>query len=168
MDRAVWQERSYSSLKTYGIPAVITRSCNNYGPFQNPEKFLPKCIINALENKPIPVYGDGSNVREWIHVLDHCTAIIRIMFYGKPGEIYNIGTGEEISNLALAKKVIKYTGKREDLIRFTDDRPAHDLRYALNSFKIRNHTKWNSKYSLEEGLKETIKWYENNRQWWKP
>lgn len=152
--------------KTYGLPAIITRCCNNYGPYQNPEKLIPKCITNALKDKTIPVYGDGRNVREWIHVLDHSIGIIRVLFYGKPGEIYNIGTNEEVSNIDLVRAILKALGKPEGLIRMVNDRPGHDKRYALNSYKIRNNLNWSNKYKFEAGLKETIKWYEENNAWW--
>ncbi len=156
-----------SFVKTHGMPAVITRSCNNYGPCQNSEKFIPKCIINALEDKPVPIYGDGMSKREWINVIDHCIGIIRVMFYGKPGEIYNIGSGEEVSNIDIAKRILNIMGKPENAIEKIDDRSGHDRRYALNSYKIRNNLSWSSKYSLDEGLKETGKWYKENKEWWK-
>lgn len=149
-------------FKTYGMPVVITRCCNNYGPHQHIEKLIPTCIKNAFNDQPIPIYGDGSNVREWIHVLDHCIAIIRTIFYGKPGEIYNIGSGEEISNLEIAKKVLRLLNKPEDQIQLISDRPAQDKRYALNCYKIRNNLNWSSKYQLDDGLKETIRWYKEN------
>jgi len=104
-------------IKTYGFPAIITRCCNNYGPYQNIEKFIPTCITNALQDKPIPIYGNGTDTREWIHVLDHCTAIIRLLFYGRPGEIYNIGSGEEITNIELDGKILKHLGKPEDAVK---------------------------------------------------
>lgn len=152
--------------QTYGLPAIITRCCNNYGPFQNAEKFIPKCITNALRDEPLPVYGDGKNTREWIHVQDHSIAVIRALFYGTPGEIYNIGTGEEVSNVEMAGKILKNLNKSKDLIKYVDDRPGHDLRYALNSAKARKTLKWSPKYNLEEGLRETIRWYKENRSWW--
>lgn len=156
-----------SFVKTHGMPAVITRSCNNYGPCQNLEKFIPKCIINALEDKPIPIYGDAMSKREWINVIDHCIGIIRVMFYGKPGEIYNIGSGEELSNFDIAKRILNIMGKPENAIEMIDERPGNDRRCALNSYKIRNNLSWSSKYSLDEGLKETVKWYKENKEWWK-
>jgi len=156
--------RSFS--KTYNMPTIITRCCNNYGPYQYNEKFIPMCITNALQDKPISIYGDGGNKREWINVIDHCIAIIRVMFYGKPGEIYNVGTGEEASNLDIAKRILSMTGKREDAFEMVEDRLAHDRRYALNSYKIRNNLSWSSKVSLEEGLKDTVKWYKENKGWW--
>jgi dTDP-glucose 4,6-dehydratase len=152
--------QSYSN--TYKMPVIITRCCNNYGPNQHPEKFIPKCITNALQNKPIPLYGDGLNIREWIYVFDHCMAITRALFYGKPGEIYNIGTGEGMSNIELAKRILKLTGKSEDAIEMVNDRPGHDRRYALNSYKIRNNLNWAGRYKLEDGLKETVNWYKDN------
>ncbi|MCR4436855.1 MAG: dTDP-glucose 4,6-dehydratase [Clostridiales bacterium] len=151
--------------KTYGVPAIITRSCNNYGPYQNIEKFIPTCITHALQDKPIPIYGDGENKREWIHVLDHCTGIIRALFYGKPGEIYNIGSGEEISNIELAKHILKYLNKPESALKMVSDRPGHDRRYAMNSYKARSNLNWSCKYSFSDGLKETIQWYKSNRSW---
>ncbi len=156
--------RSYS--KTFGMPVVITRSCNNYGPYQNREKFVSKSIINALEDKPLTLYGDGSHTREWIHVQDHCVGIIRALFYGKSGEIYNVGTGEELSNADMAKKVLALLKKPEDMVETLADRPYHDKRHGLNSYKSRNNLSWSPKYKLEEGLRETILWYKNNRPWW--
>lgn len=150
-------------VKTYNFPAIITRCCNNYGPCQNTEKFIPTCITNALQNKPIPIYGSGMNIREWIHVLDHCEAITRALLNGKPGEIYNIGSGEEISNIDLAKKILNRMSKPADLIKMVSDRPGHDKRYALNSNKAKTNLNWICKYRLDEGIQETIHWYENNK-----
>jgi dTDP-glucose 4,6-dehydratase len=150
-----------SFVKTYHLPAIITRCCNNYGPCQYTEKFIPTCITNALRNKPIPIYGDGTNIREWIHVLDHCEAITRALFEGRPGDIYNIGSGEESSNIDLAKIILNCLNKPEDLIKMVSDRPGHDFRYALNSAKANKILKWRCKYKFSEGIQETIRWYEN-------
>jgi dTDP-glucose 4,6-dehydratase len=149
-------------VKTYDFPAIITRCCNNYGPCQYTEKFIPTCITNALMNKPLPIYGNGTNIREWIHVLDHCEGIARVLFEGKPGEIYNIGSGEEISNIELAKIILKCMNKPEDLLKMVTDRPGHDFRYALNNGKIKRFLGWSCKYKFDEGIQETINWYKNN------
>lgn len=148
--------------KTYGFPAIVTRCCNNYGPYQHREKFIPTCITKALNNQPIPIYGDGTNIREWIHVLDHCSAITKALFGGKPGEVYNIGSGEEISNIEMAKMILSYLGKPLDSIVLVNDRPGHDRRYALDSGKIKNQLNWSCHYQLVNGIRETIDWYKNN------
>lgn len=153
--------------QTFGLPVIITRCCNNYGPYQHAEKFIPTCITHALQDKPIPIYGTGNNVREWIHVLDHDTALIRALFYGKPGEIYNVGSGEEVTNLEMAGKILKILGKPQDLIEMVNDRPGHDRRYALNSYKAKTHLNWNTRYPLDIGLKETVKWYRDHMDYWK-
>ncbi len=153
--------------KTYGLPVIITRCCNNYGPYQYSEKFIPTCILNALQDNSIPIYGDGTNVREWIHVQDHCIAIIRALFYGKPGQIYNIGTGEEVSNLEMASRILKILGKPQELVRMVKDRPGHDKRYALNSYKIKSNLNWSSKIKLEDGLADCVRWYKSNPDWFK-
>lgn len=145
--------------KAFGVPAIITRSCSNYGPCQHPESFIPGCILNALRDQPIPVYNDGAGTREWIYVLDHCIALIRTLFYGKPGEIYNIGTGESISHMELAGKILKMTGKPPELLKRIPDKCSRDTGCTLNSYKIRSNLNWSSKYKLEDGLRETIEWY---------
>lgn len=142
----------------YGLPIIIARCCNNYGPSQHKDRFIPTCIINALEDKPIPIYGDGTNIREWIHVTDNTIALIRALFYGKPGEIYNIGSGQEISNIDLAKSILRIVKKPESLLKYVKDKPGHDYRYSMNSYKIRNNLGWSNKVSLDEGLTETVKW----------
>lgn len=152
--------------RTYGLPVITTRCCNNYGPYQYREKFIPTCIIKALHDEPIPIYGDGSNIREWIHVADHCSAVIKALFYGMPGEVYNIGSGEEVSNIEMASIVLNNLGKPADAMIKVSDRLGHDRRYALNSSKIKNQLSWACSYKLEEGIKETIEWYKNNRTWW--
>lgn len=155
-----------SFAQSFKFPAIITRCCNNYGPYQNSEKFIPKSITCALKDEPIPIYGNGRNVREWIHVMDHCSAITRAIFYGKPGEIYNIGTGDELGNIELAQRILTCLGKPKDMLRYVEDRPAHDLRYALNSRKIKNSLDWSPRINFNDGLQHTIKWYKDNRSWW--
>jgi dTDP-glucose 4,6-dehydratase len=152
-------------FKTYSFPVITTRCCNNYGPHQYKEKFIPTCISKALKNEPIPIYGDGTNVREWIHVSDHCAAVTKALFHGTPGEVYNIGSGEEISNIDLSKIILKTLGKSEDAIIMVNDRPGHDKRYALDSNKARKVLKWSCTFKLDEGIAETIKWYKENRSW---
>ncbi len=153
-----------SFVKTYHFPAIITRCCNNYGPCQNTEKFIPTCIANTLRNIPIPIYGDGSNIREWIHVLDHCEAIATALFGGKPGEIYNIGSGEELSNIDLAKIILKCLNKPDDQIEMVNDRPGHDFRYALNSVKVKRSLGWTCKYKFEAGIQDTINSYKDHQK----
>ena len=150
---------------THGLPVIITRSCNNYGPWQFPEKVIPLFITNMIEGKSVPLYGKGENVREWIHVNDHARAIERVFEKGEPGEIYNIGSGFEINNDDLAKKLVNAFGKGEESIQRVQDRPGHDLRYSLNSAKIRS-LGWKPEIRFEVGIKETIDWYQANRGWW--
>jgi len=153
--------------QTYKMPVVIIRSSNNYGPFQHPEKFLPKMIINALQDKPLPIYGDGNNIRDWLFAVDNCEAIDLILQRGRKGQIYNVGVGEEKTNIEVAKQVLGRLGKPEKLIMFVKDRPGHDRRYSLNSKKIRE-LGWSSKTRFSEGLRKTIDWYRANEWWWKP
>jgi len=152
--------------KTYEVPAIITRCSNNYGPYQFPEKLLPLIMTNALEDKPLPVYGDGLNVRDWIHVEDHCAALDRVLHRGRPGEVYNIGANCEKPNLEMVKEVLAILNKPESLIRFVKDRLGHDRRYALNAGKIRQELGWQPRVSLEEGLRQTVMWYDSHREWW--
>ena len=156
-----------ASARTYNQPVLITRCTNNYGPYQFPEKLLPLLIANALEDKPIPVYGDGQQVRDWIYVVDHCRGIDAVLQKGKPGEIYNISASGEAKNLDVIKKVLGLLKKTESLITFVGDRPAHDRRYGLESTKIRNELGWKPQVSFEEGLKTTVEWYLKNEEWWK-
>lgn len=151
--------------RTYGLPVTISRCSNNYGPYQFPEKLIPLMIANALKNKPLPVYGNGENIRDWLYVEDHCSAIDMIIHKGKVGEIYNIGGNNERSNLEVVKTIIKELGKSEKLITFVKDRPGHDLRYAIDSSKIKNELGWKPKIAFEEGIEKTIKWYLENREW---
>ncbi|AIY85862.1 MULTISPECIES: dTDP-glucose 4,6-dehydratase [unclassified Thermotoga] len=152
--------------RTYGLPVTISRCSNNYGPYQFPEKLIPLMIINAIHDRPLPVYGDGRNVRDWIHVKDHCEAIDIIIHRGKEGEIYNIGGENERANIDVVRMILKELGKPESLIRFVKDRPGHDRRYALDISRMKKEFGWSPKISFEEGLKSTIKWYLENRSWW--
>lgn len=156
-----------SFSKSYDFPAVISRCCSNYGPYQHIDSFVPTCIKNSLLNKQLSLSSDINNVRyEWLHVLDHCNALVRILFYGRDGEIYNISSGIEASNVELAKKILKILGKPEDLIETADRSEKTKLRYAVNSYKIRNNLNWGHKFSLDDGLLETVRWYKENRNWW--
>ena len=150
---------------TWGLNYNITRCSNNYGPFQFPEKMIPLMINNALNDKPLPVYGDGSNVRDWIHVEDHCKAVWKVLTDGKPGEIYNIGSSNEKTNLEVVKTILKLVGKPESLITFVKDRPGHDRRYAIDSSKINSQLGWQAVAKFEEGIKNTIDWYLQNKKW---
>jgi len=152
--------------RTYGLPVNITRCSNNYGPYQFPEKLIPLMITNALENKPLPVYGDGMNVRDWIHVLDHCRAVDLVLHRGRVGEVYNIGGNSERRNIEIVELIVRELDRDESLIRFVEDRPGHDRRYAIDASKIRNELGWRPLYSFEEGIRETIRWYIDNRDWW--
>ncbi|MBI3587150.1 MAG: dTDP-glucose 4,6-dehydratase [Ignavibacteriales bacterium] len=152
---------------TFGLPVVITRCSNNYGPYQFPEKLIPLMIANALSDKPLPVYGDGMNVRDWIHVADHCTAIDAVLHHGAIGQVYNIGGNSERANLDLVKLILHHLAKPESLITFVKDRPGHDRRYAIDSSKIQKELGWKPQYSFEQGLKETIGWYQKHQSWWK-
>jgi len=145
--------------RTYGLPVVISRCTNNYGPRQHPEKFIPTVILNALRDKPIPIYGDGLYVRDWIHVLDHCQSVDLILHKGKVGEVYNIGGDNEWANIELARKILKITGKPEDLLQSVPDRPGHDRRYALGSDKLKRELDWKTSISFDHGLTETARWY---------
>ncbi len=152
--------------KTYGLPAVITRSSNNYGPYQFPEKFIPLFVTNAIERKKLPLYGDGLNVRDWIHARDNCRAILLALEEGSPGEVYNIGGNEERTNLEVARSILDILEKPRDLIRLVEDRPGHDRRYALDSSKI-EELGFEREFGFEDGLAATVKWYVKNKEWWK-
>ena len=147
--------------KTFNLPVTISRCSNNYGKFQHEEKLIPLMIKRALNNDKLPVYGNGLNVRDWLHVYDHCSAIDLIIHEGKVGEIYNVGGNNEKSNIEIVKEILATLGKSEELIYYVKDRKGHDLRYAINSLKLQNELNWKPKYSLDEGLKETINWYKN-------
>jgi len=151
---------------TYNLPTIITRCSNNYGPYQFPEKLIPLMIINAINEKPLPVYGDGMNIRDWIYVEDHCAAILAIYEEGKIGEVYNIGAENEMPNIEIVKLILKELGKNESLITFVKDRPGHDRRYAIDATKIKTELGWKPRYEFKEALKKTINWYIENQTWW--
>ena len=148
--------------RTYDLPYVILRPTNNYGIGQYVEKLIPKTIILAYQNKKIPIYGNGKNIRDWIYVEDHCDAVSLALFKGKQGESYNISSNNEIDNLTIVKKILKIMDKTEDLIEFVEDRPGHDFRYSMNSEKISNELNWKTKLNFDEGLEKTIEWYLDN------
>lgn len=154
-----------SYVRTYGFPAMITRSSNNYGPYQFPEKFMPVMIMNALEGKPVPIYGDGRQQRDWLYVEDNCRGILTVLERGRVGDVYNIGGLDIVENLALAERLLCLTGKPESLLSHVKDRPGHDRRYALKCDKIKRELGWEPQISLEDGLRQTIDWYRSNATW---
>jgi len=156
--RAAW--------KTHGLPVVITRCSNNYGPYQFPEKFIPLLIINCVENRPLPVYGDGENIRDWIYVKDHCQGLVAALENGKDGEVYNLGGECELKNIDVVRTILEKLGKPESLIRYVKDRPGHDRRYAMNINKARNELNWAPVTRFSSGISETIEWYLKNSRWW--
>ena len=156
-----------AAVRTYGVNASITRGSNTYGPNQYPEKIIPLFITNALDGEPLPVYGDGRQVRDWLHVEDHCSAVELVLRDGKAGEVYNVGGGEEVENRDLTSRILELTGTDESLIRHVDDRPGHDRRYSLETEKLRS-LGWKPKHTLADGLPETVEWYRENRDWWEP
>ena len=155
--------RSY--FITHKLPVIITRCTNNFGPYQFPEKLIPLFITNLLDNRKVPVYGTGQNVRDWIYVLDHCRAVDFILHNGTPGEIYNIGGGSEKTNLEITKKILETLGKDESMIEYVKDRPGHDLRYSLDCSKLKK-LGWEPGYEFDEAIESTVKWYVENRRWW--
>jgi len=154
--------------ETYSLKTIITRCTNNFGPYQFPEKLIPKAIIRALLNQTIPVYGSGKQIRDWIYVTDHCEAIDLALKKGSAGEIYNISAGNEIENIKVAELILNLLGKPKEMIQSVEDRPGHDVRYSLDSSKIRTELGWKPKHSFEEALKQTVDWYVKNEWWWKP
>lgn len=158
--------RSYQ--RTHNLDVIITRCSNNYGPYHYPEKLIPLFITNILEGKKVPVYGNGTNVRDWLHVDDHCQALYRVLMEGRSGEIYNIGGGKELNNLEITKMILEFMGQDESLIEYVDDRKGHDYRYSVNWEKINLQLGYQPKVKFENGLKETINWYQSNQSWWKP
>jgi dTDP-glucose 4,6-dehydratase len=154
-----------SYFKTYGFPVLVTRCSNNYGPYQFPEKLIPVLVMNAMEGRSLPIYGDGLNVREWIFADEHSRAVLMAMDRGQPGQVYNIGSGDEKTNLEVVREVLRIMGKPESLIQFVKDRPGHDRRYALDCSKIRNDWGWTSNVDFSTGLAETIAWYQSRQDW---
>ena len=154
-------------FKTYGLPAIITRCSNNYGPYQFPEKIIPFFVTLLKGNKPVPVYGDGMNVRDWIHVDDHSRAVEAVLLRGRPGEVYNVGGGNERTNIEITKLLLAAMGRPESLLRFVPDRPGHDRRYAIDDTKIRKDLDIVPQVPFEEGIRETVRWYLENEPWWR-
>lgn len=153
--------------RTYGLPVVVTRCSNNYGPYQFPEKLIPLMILNSLNNKKLPVYGDGKNIRDWIYVIDHNKAVELVWEKGKVGDVYNIGADQEMTNIDIIKLILSYLNKSEDLIEYVTDRPGHDRRYAIDSSKIETDLGWKPEFKFEAAIEKTIDWYLKNEDWWK-
>ena len=153
--------------QTHRVPVVVTRSSNNFGPFQYPEKVIPLFITNALDDQPLPLYGDGRNVRDWLYVVDNCTALDLVLRKGKDGEVYNIGGGHEVENIVLTRDILRLTGKPETLIRPVKDRPGHDRRYSVDSKKVRQ-LGWTPKHPFGKALETTVAWFREHEAWWRP
>jgi len=156
-----------SFYHTFKLPILITRCSNNYGPYQFPEKLIPLMIAKAMNDEKLPVYGDGKNVRDWLYVDDHCSAIFEVLLKGKAGEVYNVGGNNEWYNIDIVKLILKKLGKGEDLIQYVKDRPGHDRRYAIDSSRIMKELGWKPAFDFESGIEKTIKWYKDNSDWWK-
>jgi dTDP-glucose 4,6-dehydratase len=165
--KAAADRLAYSYWATYGVPVIIIRSSNNYGPHQFPEKVIPLFVTNAIDELTLPLYGDGLNVRDWLHVSDHCRAIDLLIESGEPGQTYNVGGGLEIRNLDLTRRILELVGRSESLIRHVADRPGHDRRYALDTAKI-ERLGWRPAVSFADGLRQTVSWYRDNEWWWRP
>jgi dTDP-glucose 4,6-dehydratase len=151
---------------TYHLPVIITRGSNNYGPYQYPEKVIPLFVTNAIEDKPLPLYGDGLNVRDWIYVLDHCEAIDFVLHEGQPGEVYNVGGGNERTNIEITDMILRLLGKPKDLVKRVADRPGHDRRYSLDCSKSAQ-LGWRPRFSFEQAMEATVRWYVDNEWWWR-
>lgn len=152
-------------FKTFKLPLLVTRASNNYGPYQFPEKLIPLMISNALEGRPLPIYGDGMQVRDWLYVEDHCRAILTVLEKGRDGEVYNVGGNRSLANLEVVERILSITGKPRSLLQYVQDRPAHDRRYALSSEKLMHETGWQPQMDFENGLARTIDWYRQNQEW---
>jgi dTDP-glucose 4,6-dehydratase len=157
-----------SFFETYSFPVLITRCCNNFGPYQFPEKLIPLFITNLMEDISVPIYGDGKNVRDWIHVEDHCSAIDAVYKNGKPGEVYNVGSWQEKTNLEITDILLKELGKTDSLKKYVEDRLGHDRRYAIDSTKLEKECRWKPKFNFDEAIVDSIKWYRENEWWWRP
>ena len=158
---------AYSYYATYGLPVIVTRASNTYGPRAYPEKVIPLFITNLIDGQKVPVYGRGEQVRDWLHVDDHCRAIVLLIEKGADGEVYNIGGSQEMANIDLTRSILKSMGRNESFIEYVNDRPGHDFRYSLDCSKLKN-LGWEPEYDLEDGLRMTIDWYRNNEHWWRP
>ncbi len=156
-----------AAFVTHQVPVVVTRCSNNYGPYQFPEKFLPQMILNALQDRPLPIYGDGRYVRDWLHVEDHCAALEAVLTKGEPGQVYNIGGDGELANIEVARRVLELTGRPASLLSFVADRPAHDRRYAVDAARIARELGWRPAWDFERGLPATVQWYREQAAWWK-
>ncbi|MCJ7631546.1 dTDP-glucose 4,6-dehydratase [Candidatus Bathyarchaeota archaeon] len=159
---------SLAHHRTFGVDVIVTRCTNNYGLYQFPEKLVPKTIVRAVLGLPIPIYGSGKNVRDWIYVLDHCQALDTVLRNGKSGEIYNISSGSELTNISIVSEILRIMGKPLDLITHVEDRPGHDSRYSLDSSKLRRELHWTTECSLDSALEKTVNWYMKNEDWWRP
>ena len=159
---------AWAYRESFGLPLLVTRGSNNYGPYQYPEKVIPVFITNAIDDRPLPLYNDGSAVRDYIYVEDHCRAIDRVLCEGRIGEAYNVGVGGETSGLTLANAILEILGKPKDLIQFVRDRPGHDYRYALDIGKIQSELGWEPEVDFREGLERTVRWYQEHEDWWRP
>jgi dTDP-glucose 4,6-dehydratase len=157
---------AYSYFKTYELPVIITRSCNNYGPNQYPEKLIPLFITNAIQNEKVPVYGDGKQIRDWLYVRDHCSALLLLLEKGKIGEVYNISSHQDCTNMEITQRILAHLNKSDSLIQHVTDRPGHDRRYSIDNQKLTN-LGWKPNWNLEEGLRNTIDWYKSNEGWWR-
>ena len=158
---------AYSYFATYGLPVVITRASNTYGPMAYPEKVIPLFVTNLIDDQKIPIFGEGKQVRDWLHVEDHCRAVLALIDKGENGEVYNVGGTKECTNIELTKSILQLMDKDQSFIEYVNDRPGHDFRYSLDCSKLKS-LGWSPLHSLEDGLKQTIEWYQNNEEWWRP
>jgi len=167
VSKAAGDMLAHAYHRTHGLPVVVTRCSNNYGPYQFPEKLIPLMISNALNGRPLPIYGDGRNVRDWIHVEDHCRGLVAALERGKPGEAYNLGGDAERANLDVVHLLLRLLGRSTELIRFVTDRPGHDRRYAIDATRAADELDWRPTHTFEDGLEQTARWYQENEPWWR-